>query len=125
MRLRRPHRRWYGLLYIYALLWLAFLALHFGLAYLAYADEQAEHGQPFQWGSYLVEWGRQVAENDQSEVFQLLLQSAFNSALATSLFLVAEASLSRCEVLLRYLVTKFVADPDQVIRDADPDLLGR
>jgi hypothetical protein len=120
---RRPHSRWYGALYVYLVLWLVFWVGHYALGWVAYAQEQAAHSRPAQWGGYLAQWGRDTLENNQSEMLQLLLQSAVNAALATTLFLAAEAQLTKVYVLLRWLVRQAGGDPTQIVRDHDPALV--
>jgi hypothetical protein len=123
MARRRPHARWYGALYIYLVLWLAFWLAHFLLGWAAFVEEQAQHGQAAQWLPYLTQWGRDTAENNQSEMLQLLLQSGVNAALATTLFLAAEAQLTKVYVLLRWLVRQQGGDPTQIVREHDPALV--
>ena len=77
---------------------------------LAYdtAEQDALHGQPFEWGSYLVTWGAAVLENLQSEWAQLLAQGLLFSVLGERIFAAAtrleaqrHAELTRCLTLLR------------------------
>lgn len=82
-----PHhlRRW-GALYLLAALFVASIAGQFVLQLLEFAGEQAEHGQPFEWGQYLPAFGASVMENWQSEWAQLFVQALVVSALADRLF---------------------------------------
>lgn len=49
---------------------------HWVAAYFFYANEQAQHGQPFEWGGYVAETLKDTLENWQSEFMQLLWQVA-------------------------------------------------
>jgi hypothetical protein len=49
---------------------------HWGFAWVAYAQEQSEHGQPVDTGDYFVETMRDTLENWQSEFLQLIWQVA-------------------------------------------------
>ena len=66
----------------YAYLWvtLVFFALslggHWGLAYLAFANEAEEHGQTPKTREFLIQIGRDTFENWQSEFLQLIWQVA-------------------------------------------------
>lgn len=64
--------------YAYAWITIAFflisLVLHWLFGWYAFVEEAAEHGQPAELSSYLVEMGRDTFENWQSEFLQLLWQ---------------------------------------------------
>ena len=47
---------------------------HWSLAWVAYQNEQEEHGQPVEVSGYLTEVGRDTFENWQSEFLQLMWQ---------------------------------------------------
>jgi hypothetical protein len=47
---------------------------HWVLGWLAFADEQRQHGRPPEVSAYLVDIGRDTLENWQSEFLQLLWQ---------------------------------------------------
>lgn len=57
-----------------AALALLFMVLHFGWGWEAYRQDALVHGQSFDRREYLVEWGRDTAENLQSEFWQLSVQ---------------------------------------------------
>src|SRR4051794_3761892 len=50
------------------------LAVHFWLGWQAYISEQQDHQASATLSSYVVEWGRDVFENLQSEFLQLFFQ---------------------------------------------------
>jgi len=50
------------------------LAIHFWLGWQAYISEQQDHQASATLSSYVVEWGRDVFENLQSEFLQLFFQ---------------------------------------------------
>jgi hypothetical protein len=49
---------------------------HWAFAWVAYVQEQQEHGQPVEWDGYVVETSRDTLENWQSEFLQLIWQVA-------------------------------------------------
>ena len=49
---------------------------HWGLAWIAYEQEQQEHGQQPRVADYAIETGRDTLENWQSEFLQLIWQVA-------------------------------------------------
>jgi hypothetical protein len=66
----------------YGFLWvtLAFFAIsvvgHWVVGWLAYVQDQLEHGQAIDVGSYVIEMTRDTLENWQSEFLQLIWQVA-------------------------------------------------
>jgi hypothetical protein len=64
--------------YSYAWVTLGFflfsLVGHWLFGWFAFVNEQSAHGEPAQFGPYLVEMGRDTLENWQSEFLQLLWQ---------------------------------------------------
>jgi hypothetical protein len=78
-------RRW-GAAYILAALFVASFIGQFVTQSIAFTAEQAQHGQAFEWGQFLPEFGASVLENLQSEWAQLLVQAVLISALADRVF---------------------------------------
>jgi hypothetical protein len=69
--------RWkHGYTWVTAWLFLLALAGHWTLAWSAYQDEQAAHGEPADTPGFVVETGRDTLENWQSEFLQLIWQVA-------------------------------------------------
>ena len=66
----------YGFTVVTALLFVVSLAGHWVFAWVAYAQEQEEHGQPVSGRDYAVETARDTLENWQSEFLQLVWQVA-------------------------------------------------
>lgn len=64
----------YGYAWITLLFFLFSLLLHLVFGWEAFRNEAADHGQAAQWSDFMVEWGRDVFENWQSEFLQLLWQ---------------------------------------------------
>jgi hypothetical protein len=62
--------RKYGYTLVTAAFFLVALAGHWILGWYAYVDEQVQHNAPVQFGSYLIEVGRDTLENWQSEFLQ-------------------------------------------------------
>lgn len=62
-------------------LFLISLVGHWLFGWLAYVNEQREHGQPPDVSEYAIEMGRDTLENWQSEFLQLLWQVAGLAAL--------------------------------------------
>lgn len=64
--------------YAYAWITLGFflisLALHGWLGWQDFVNEAAEHGQSAEGAQFLIQWGREIFENWQSEFLQLLWQ---------------------------------------------------
>ena len=64
--------------YAYAWITLAFfaisMALHGWLGWQDFQNEAIDHGQTPESGAFLIEWGREIFENWQSEFLQLLWQ---------------------------------------------------
>lgn len=58
------------------------LVIHFVFGWNAYVSEAQSHQETAQMSAYLIEWGRDVFENLQSEFIQL----AFQMALLAGLF---------------------------------------
>lgn len=52
------------------------LAGHWVASYFVYQDEQAQHGQPFEWSGYTMVTLKDMMENWQSEFLQLIWQVA-------------------------------------------------
>lgn len=77
LRPAMPSTHWkHGYTWVTLGLFLGALAGHWGLAWVAYEQEQQEHGQPASVGDYVVETGRDTLENWQSEFLQLIWQVA-------------------------------------------------
>jgi hypothetical protein len=64
----------YGYAWITIGFFLVSLALHWWFGWLAFVEDAVQHGQPPEFGSYVVEMGRDTFENWQSEFLQLLWQ---------------------------------------------------
>jgi hypothetical protein len=68
--------RRYGFAWITAGFLVITLAGHWIFGWLAYAQEQREHGQPLSGSDFAIEMARDTFENWQSEFLQLLWQVA-------------------------------------------------
>jgi len=64
----------YGFAWVTGGFFLVSLVGHWLFGWFAYANEQAAHQQPVEFGGYLVEMMRDTLENWQSEFLQLLWQ---------------------------------------------------
>ena len=64
----------YGYAWITLALFLFSILLHLVFGWEAFRNQAAEHAQVPQWNEFMVEWGRDVFENWQSEFLQLLWQ---------------------------------------------------
>jgi hypothetical protein len=64
----------YGYLWVTLAFFLFSLAGHWLFAWFAYADEQAQHGQPVETKGFVIETARDTLENWQSEFLQLIWQ---------------------------------------------------
>lgn len=67
-------KRRYGAALLMLALGIVSLVAHFTLGWSAFQDEAQEHQTTAAWGDYLVNWGRDVFENLQSEFIQLFFQ---------------------------------------------------
>lgn len=65
-----------GYLWVTLSLFIISLTLHIILGWKAYVNEQESLGQTVKVGEYLIQWGRDVFENLQSEFLQLIWQVA-------------------------------------------------
>jgi hypothetical protein len=66
----------HGFVWVTAAFFLLTVAGHWGFAWIAYAQEQSEHGQPVDGADYFAETMRDTLENWQSEFLQLIWQVA-------------------------------------------------
>ena len=66
----------YGFFYVTAAFFVISLGGHAFFGWLAYVDEQADHGRIAEFGGYLVVMLRDTLENWQSEFLQLIWQVA-------------------------------------------------
>lgn len=66
--------RAYSYAWITLALFLFSLLGHWIFGWYAFASDQAQHGQPAEFGDYFVEMSRDTLENWQSEFLQLLWQ---------------------------------------------------
>jgi hypothetical protein len=64
----------YGYAWVTLAFFLFSLLLHLIFGWEAFRNEAMEHSQAPQWNEFMVEWGRDVFENWQSEFLQLLWQ---------------------------------------------------
>ena len=64
----------YGYAWITLAFFLFSLLLHLIFGWEAFRNEAAQHAQAAQWNDFMIEWGRDVFENWQSEFLQLLWQ---------------------------------------------------
>src|SRR5687768_14322595 len=64
----------YGYAWVTLIFFLFSLVLHLIFGWEAFRNEAAQHSQSAQWNEFMVEWGRDVFENWQSEFLQLLWQ---------------------------------------------------
>jgi len=64
----------YGYAWITLVFFLFSLALHMIFGWQAFQSEAAQHAQTPEWSDFMIEWGRDVFENWQSEFLQLLWQ---------------------------------------------------
>ncbi|MDQ0133181.1 hypothetical protein J2T08_001082 [Neorhizobium galegae] len=116
--------------YSYAWITLAFFAFslvgHWLFGWFAFVQEQAEHGQPVEFSSYLVEMLRDTFENWQSEFLQLLWQVG---GLAFFLFLGSPQSKEgsdRLEAKIDMILRRVdPVDGEGVIRGLDERYSGR
>lgn len=72
-----PFRKKYGLALAFAALWLIFWALQFWTQWHEYVNEQQDHSEPAKWGPYLWQFAARTLENNQSEMFQVLMFVTF------------------------------------------------
>lgn len=66
--------RKYGYAWVTLVFFLFSLVLHLIFGWEAFRNNAQEHAQAAQWNEFMVEWGRDVFENWQSEFLQLLWQ---------------------------------------------------
>lgn len=66
--------RKYAYAWITGVFFLVSFVLHWSFGWRAFVDEQIAHGQPADFGGWVVEMGRDTFENWQSEFLQLLWQ---------------------------------------------------
>jgi len=66
----------YGYLWATLILFLGSIIGHWTFAWFAFVEEQIAHGEPVEFGSYLIEVLRDTLENWQSEFLQLMWQVA-------------------------------------------------
>lgn len=66
--------RKYGYAWVTLVFFLFSLLLHLIFGWEAFRNNAQEHAQAAQWNEFMVEWGRDVFENWQSEFLQLLWQ---------------------------------------------------
>jgi hypothetical protein len=64
----------YGYAWITLAFFLFSILLHLIFGWEAFRNEAAQHSQTPQWNEFMIEWGRDVFENWQSEFLQLLWQ---------------------------------------------------
>jgi len=64
----------YGYFWATLVLFLLSIAGHWVFGWYAFVEEQSQHGQPAELGSYLIEIARDTLENWQSEFLQLIWQ---------------------------------------------------
>ena len=64
----------YGYAWITLAFFLFSLLLHLIFGWEAFRNEAAQHSQAPHWNEFMIEWGRDVFENWQSEFLQLLWQ---------------------------------------------------
>lgn len=123
-------RKSYVRAYSYAWMTLGLFAFsfvgHWIFGWFAFVEEQAEHGQAAQVGSYLIQMSRDTLENWQSEFLQLLWQVG---GLALFLFVGSPQSKegsdrleAKIDVILKRVDPE---DGDGVIRDLDRRYGGR
>jgi len=78
---RPPFRRAYAFGLITALFFVLSWAGQFVTQYYVELRDAAEHGQPFQFTEFLIQFGASTFENWQSEMLQLVWQAAGLAAL--------------------------------------------
>jgi hypothetical protein len=100
----------YGYAWVTLAFFLFSLLLHLIFGWEAFRNEAAEHSQTPQWNDFMVEWGRDVFENWQSEFLQLLWQVG---GLAFLLFIGSPQSKEEDDRLEEKL--------DAILRKVDPD----
>ena len=116
----------------YSYAWITFglfafsLLGHWIFGWIAFVDEQAQHGQPAAIGPYLVEMLRDTLENWQSEFLQLLWQVG---GLALFLFVGSPQSKEgsdRVEAKIDVILKKLDPhDGENTIRELDEQYSGR
>ena len=120
-----PLPRWnlwnkYSFLWVTLALFLGSLIAHFILGWADYQNEQQDLRAPAVMSEFLVQWGREIMENWQSEFLQLVWQIGA----LRMLYLVGSPQSKeeddRLEEKLNYLIRKL--DPEQgeqVLRDLE------
>jgi hypothetical protein len=89
-------RRW-GAVYLLLILFIGSWLGQFFTQMAEFTSTQQQHGQPFQWGEYLHEFGASTFENWQSEWLQLIFQAILLLGAKHWLFRVDAEDLERIE----------------------------
>jgi hypothetical protein len=104
-------RRW-GAVWILIVMWLGFAVLQWFTNLAEYTSDQAEHGQPFEWGQFLVYYFARFAENHSSESWQLAVQAVLIVGLSRVLFRKGDEDHNRLEAKVdRILARRDDRDP--------------
>jgi hypothetical protein len=116
-----PKSTWsrYGFVWVTLGFFLISLAGHWTAGWFAYVDEQAQHAQAADIGSYVLQMSRDTLENWQSEFLQLVWQVA---GLAFLLHVGSPQSKEgddRKEEKIDEILRAVTKDADQVIRKLD------
>jgi hypothetical protein len=116
----------YGYAWITLAFFLFSILLHLIFGWEAFRNEAAQHSQTPQWNEFMIEWGRDVFENWQSEFLQLLWQVG---GLAFFLFIGSPQSKEeddrleeKLDAILRAVDSK---NADQLIKQLDKRFPGR
>jgi len=100
----------YGYAWVTLAFFLFSILLHLVFGWEAFKNDAMEHAQSPQWNEFLIEWGRDVFENWQSEFLQLLWQVG---GLAFLLFIGSPQSKEEDDRLEEKL--------DAILRKLDPE----
>ncbi|GAA4875062.1 hypothetical protein GCM10023222_33920 [Saccharopolyspora cebuensis] len=89
-------RRW-GAVYVLVVLFVGSWIGQFFTSMAEFADTQAQHGQPFEWGAFLYQFFSATFENWQSEWLQVVFQAMLLMGAKHWLFQVDSEDLERIE----------------------------
>ena len=112
---RRPetHLRKWGAVYLLLLLFLGSWIGQFFTQLAQFRDEQASHGQRFEWGSYLTTFFSSTFENWQSEWLQLVFQAVLLLGAKHLIFRVDAEDLERLEAKVDQITRVLVPAGDE------------